>query len=127
MRRLLGGVVARDELDAAGDVDVALTGDDVVGGGADGVEARRAVARDGDPVRLLAELLAQQDGDAGDVVRLQTLGQAAAGDDLLDARRVHPGVALEQLIDDERQSLIRPQPGERALEGAPDGCGRHRR
>ena len=113
-------VVARDELDARGEVDVALTGDDVVRRDLDRVEAGGAVARHGRPVGLLAELLAQEHRDAGDVVGLQPLGEAAAGDDLLHGGRVDAGVALEHLVEDVREGLVGSQRRERALEGAAD-------
>jgi len=121
VRGLLRGVVARDELDAAGDVDVTLTRDDRVGGVADRVQARRAVARDRGAVRVLTELVAQQDRDAGDVVGLQTLRKAAAGDELLDGRGIDVRVALQELIDHEREGLVGAQRGERALEGTTHG------
>ena len=106
---LLRAVVARDELDARGDVGVALSGGDVVGGDADRVEAGGAVARDGRAAGLLAELVAQQHRDARDVVRLQALRLAAAGDHLLDACGVDIRVALQDLVDDVREGLVRPQ------------------
>ena len=106
---LLRAVVARDELDARGDIGVALPGRDVVRCDADRVEARGAIARDGRARGLLAQLVAQQHRDAGDVVRLQALRLAAAGDHLLDARGVDIRVALQDLVDDVRQGLVRPQ------------------
>ena len=36
-------------------------------------------------------------------------GCAAAGDHLLDARRIDVRVALEDLVDDVREGLVRPQ------------------
>ena len=119
MAGLLGGVVAGDELDTGGDVDVALAGDDVVGGRADRLEAGRAVARDGRAGGLVTELLAQQDGDPADVVGLQALRKAAAADHFLDERGIDLGVALKELVDDEGGCLVGTQRGQRALEGAP--------
>jgi hypothetical protein len=88
---------------------------------ADGVQAGGAVARHGRAVRGLAELVGQQHGDAGDVVGLQALRQATAGDELLDGSGIDVGVALEQLIHDERERLVGAQRGERALEGSTHG------
>ena len=48
-------------------------------------------------------------------------GMPHAHEDLLDERRVHVRVALEQLVDDEGAHLVGAQLGQRALEGAADG------
>ena len=109
MRSLLRAVVARDELDARTDVDVALSGDDVVGRDTDRVEAGGAVTRDGRAVGLVAELVAQQHRDARDVVGLQTLRLPASCDDFLDGRRIDVRIALQDRVDDVREGLIRPQ------------------
>ncbi len=118
---LLSLVELRDELDPGGDVHVALTGGDRVGGGADRLEAGSAVAADGRRGGLVAKLLAQQHSDAADVVGLDALRQSASGDDLLDGGRVDARVALEQRVEDEGEGLIGPQARERTLEGSTDG------
>ena len=92
---LLSGGVLGDELNATGDEDVADAGLHVVGSDADGIETGSAVAADGRPVGLLAELVRQQRRDAADVVGLHSLRQAAACDYLFDLRRVDTLVASQ--------------------------------
>ncbi len=114
-------VVARDELDAAGDVDVALARLDRVGGDADRVETRRAVARDrravgglGRACRSAGPRSARCCWPAAPAAgRSRRSSSSTVGG--IDAR-----VALQQLVDDERERLVRAQRRERALEGAAD-------
>ncbi len=113
-------VEAADELDPGGDVGVALTGLDRVCGMADRVERGGAVARDRRPGDRLGQLLGEQRDDAGDVEALQALGHAAAAVDVLDQLGRDVGVALEQLVDDERCRLLGTKLGERSLERTSD-------
>jgi hypothetical protein len=116
-----GLVVARDPLDAGGDVGVALAGGNGVGRLADRLEAGGAVARDGRAVHAHGQLLREEHHDAGQVESLQPLRQADAAVELLDLCRVDLGVALEQRVHDERAHLVRAELGQRALEGPADG------
>ena len=117
----LGALVeATDELDPGGDVGVALAGLDRVGGVADRVERRGAVARDRRAGDGLRKLLGEQRDDAGDVERLQALGHAAAAVDVLDQVGRDVRVALEQLVDDEGGGFLGAKLGEGSLERAPD-------
>jgi len=109
------------ELDSRGDVDVALARFHVVGRDPDGLQAGGAVARDRAAADLQRQPLREQGDDSAHVEGLLALGHTAAGDDLLDQRRIHAGVCLEQPIDDQRAHLVRAHLGQRALEGATDG------
>src|SRR4051812_7530587 len=120
-RGLAVGARAAHGLDARRDVGIAVAGAHRVGGDADRVEARGAVARDRGARDVVGQLLRQQHDDAADVVGLLALRHAAAADQVVDRCRVDALVAREQLVDDEGAHVVRPDLCERALEGAPDG------
>ena len=96
---------AADGLDAGGDEHVALAGLDRVGGHADRLQRRRAVAVDGD-----AGDVAQpgEDGDdAGDVEARLAGGLAAAQDQVLDERADRAaGTLSSSAVDDQRRQVV---------------------
>ena len=67
-------------------------------------------------------MLAEQHGDAADVVGLEALWQTAAANDLFDGGRVDAAVSLQQLIDYKCGCLVRTKPRERSFECAADRC-----
>jgi hypothetical protein len=73
------------------------------------------------PVDLGRQLLREKRDDPAHVERLLALRKADARDHLLHRGGVHVGVALEQLVHDERAHVVGAQRRERALEGAADG------
>ena len=111
--------VAAHGLDAGGDEHVALAGLDGVGGHADRLQRRRAVAVDGDAGDV--GQAGEERRHAGDVVAGLAAGLAAAQDDVLDRLRVERGHLVEHGLDDEGRQVVGPALGEAALVGPPDG------
>ena len=114
-------------LDAGGDEHVALAGLDRVGGHADRLQRRRAVAVDGDAGDV--GMPASMRGDAGDVVARLAGRLAAAHDHVLDERGGRAAGTLSSTpstISADRSSGRHVD--ERALVGPADrACGRWRR
>ena len=106
-----------DGLDATGDEDVALAGADRVGGHADGLERRRAVAVDGD-ARCVEP--GEQRGDAGQVEPRLARRLGAAPDDVLDLGGIERRDLGEQRLDDAGPEVVGTAVDERALQGPAD-------
>ena len=120
VRAGVGGAVqvAAHGLDAGGDEDVALAGLDGVGGHADRLQRRRAVAVDGDAGDVGQP--GQEGGHAGDVVAGLAAGLTAAEDDVLDLLRVELRGLLEEGLDDEPGQVVGAALGQAALVGTAD-------
>jgi hypothetical protein len=122
---------ARDRLDAAGDDDVVLAGDDALRRGRDRLQPARAEAVDRHPARRDREPRAQRDLPC-DVAAGRALGSRAAHDDVVDLGGVELG-ALDRRLDGvaaERRSVRHvegafPALGERSAGGGNDDGGGH--
>ena len=123
VRAGVGGAVhvAADGFDTTGDEAVALTGHDCVGGHADGLQRRRAVAVDGDARKVEALL----GGDhAGDVVATLTAGLTDAPDDVFDLVGIHVDLA-EHVAQGVGRHVVGTGVDQRTLVGPTDrGTGR---
>ena len=109
--------VAADALHTGGDEGVALAGLDGVGGHADGLQARRAVAVDGDAGCLQP---GQEARDPGDVEALLARGRAAAHHQVVDLVLGQLRHLVQQRGDHLRGEVVGPHVGQRALEGPAD-------
>ena len=110
--------VAADGLDAGGDEAVALAGLDRVGGHADRLQARRAVAVDGHARDVVEP--GEDRHDAGDVEPGLACRLAAPHDQILDVAGRHLRHLGHQRLHDLRRHVVGTEVDERALGGTAD-------
>ncbi len=111
--------VAADRLDTGSHEDVTLARPDGVGGHADRLQRRGAVAVDRDTGDVVEP--GEQGDDARHVVARLTAGLAAAEDEVLDVVRVELGELGQHDLDRQGGEVVGTALDERALHGTADG------